>query len=288
MSDIRKVSASAGAEWLLGGFGLLRQSPLGLGLLGVIWGLIALLVAESTRLGMGTFLLLELAMLLAGPLLMGGMVSAVRSVDRGGKAEPGQLLQGFREGRVLPLLATLLPNIAAVVLCMLLLYVMVGAGAVENLASAVERASTQGAADPSMFGGFPYGRFFLWLLLSLLIGIVAGFFTFVAVPEIMFTRSSALAAMQRSFRACVSNLPAFIVMLVLLVIAVVAVYIAVLIIGFLASLVAGQAAMQVVVQLLTTAVLMPVAMGTVYTAWKQMLGDDGAASEAVSRSGFEA
>ena len=31
--EIRKVPASAGAEWLLGAFHLLRKSPVGLGLM---------------------------------------------------------------------------------------------------------------------------------------------------------------------------------------------------------------------------------------------------------------
>lgn len=290
MSDVRKVSPSAGAEWLLGGFALWRKAPLGLGLLGVLWGLLTLLVAASMRLGMGSFLVLELAMVLAGPLLMAGLVFAVRKVDGGGRAEPADLLQGVRGGHARSLLATLLPNIAAVVVCMVLLYVLVGAGSVTQLAGAIERAGVEGTADPSLFAGFPFGAFFLWVLLSIAVGIIAGFFTFVAIPEIMFSGAGAMEAMQRSFRACVANLPAFIVMLVLLVIAVIAVYIAVLIVGFIVNLVAGKAAMDVVVQLLSSAVLLPVAMGTVYTAWKQMLPGGGTAIAAppVSTAGFEA
>ena len=234
MNDIRKVSASAGAEWLLG-----------------------------------------------------GIAFALRSVDRGGRAEPGQLLQGVRSGRAGQLLLTLLPNLAAMLLCMVLLYAMIGGEALMQVAAALEQASASGAPDPGMFEGFPLDRFALWLLLSLLIGITAGFFTFVAIPEIMFTPHGAFEAMGRSFRACVRNLPAFLVMLVLLVIAVVAVYVAVMIVGAIVNLFAGGTAMEVVVQLLSTAVLMPVAMGTVYTAWKQMLpGDTGAAAAPVA--GIEA
>ncbi|REM98766.1 hypothetical protein DSI35_23425, partial [Mycobacterium tuberculosis] len=44
MSEIRKLPASAGAEWLVSGFTLLRKAPLALGLLGVIWAVAALLV----------------------------------------------------------------------------------------------------------------------------------------------------------------------------------------------------------------------------------------------------
>lgn len=288
MNDIRKVPASAGAEWLLGGFGLLRKAPLGLGLLGVLYGLLALLVAASVRLGTGAFMLLELAMVLAGPLLMGGIAWAVRDVDQGGRAEPSDLLQGFRGGRAGRLLLTLLPNIGAVLVCLVLLYAMIGGEALTQVVTALERASAAGGnPDPDVFTGFPFDRFALWLLLSLVIGITAGFFTFVAIPEIMFTGHSAFTAMGRSFRACVRNLPAFLVMLVLLVIAVIAVYIAVMIVGAIVNLVAGQNAMQVVVQLLSTAILMPVAMGTVYTAWKQML-PAGDAPVDTPVAGFEA
>jgi hypothetical protein len=73
------------------------------------------------------------------------------------------------------------------------------------------------------------------------------------------------------------------------VIAVIAIYIAVWIVSAIVNMVAGQAAMQVVMQLLSTAVLMPVAMGTTYTAWKQMLGDGAqAVAPAPPVSGFEA
>ena len=72
--DVRKVRPGAGAEWLLGGFALLRRAPLGLGLLGALFGLLAgaasVVATRSTQL----FALVELAMLLLGPLLVAGMV----------------------------------------------------------------------------------------------------------------------------------------------------------------------------------------------------------------------
>ncbi|RBL46674.1 hypothetical protein BRN24_24080, partial [Xanthomonas oryzae pv. oryzae] len=46
MSEIRKVPASAGAEWLLTGFSLLKRAPLALGALGVIWSVAASLVVS--------------------------------------------------------------------------------------------------------------------------------------------------------------------------------------------------------------------------------------------------
>src|SRR3546814_12288570 len=59
MSDARKVPASAGAEWLLGGFGLLRKAPLGLGLLGALYGVLALVMGMSAQRSVGLFMVLE-------------------------------------------------------------------------------------------------------------------------------------------------------------------------------------------------------------------------------------
>lgn len=287
MNGVRKVPASAGAEWLLGGFGLLRKAPLGLGLLGLIYGVIAVLVAMSAEHDMTVFMLLELGLVLIGPLLLGGFVYAARSVDRGNQAEPAQLLQGVRSGRTARLLAMLLPQVVALIVCVGLLLLLVGSTELAQMAQAMERMQAQATPDPALMSGLPVARLLLWLLLAFVVGIVASFFTFVAVPEVMFTDSGALDAMQRSFRACVRNLPAFIVFLVLLLIAVIALYIAIMVVGMAVKLVAGVMAMQVAVQLLAMAVFMPLVTGAMYFAWKQMLAGDGAAIATVP-TGIEA
>ena len=286
MNDVNKVAASAGAQWLLDGFGALRKAPLGLGLLGAIYGAIALVVAILASRS-PALLGLQLLMMLVGPLLAGGIVFAVRSVEQGGKAMPGHLLEGFQAGRLGRLLLTLLPNIGALLLCLVLLVAMVGQTALTEMMQVMEQAAAQTQPDPELFSSLPLGRLALWMLLSLLIGIVASFFTFVAIPEIMFTDNGAFAAMGRSFRACLRNLPALIVFIIVTVIAVIAIYIVVMIIGVIARAVGGALAMNVVTQLLLMAVLMPVMMGAVYSAWKQMLGDRASAPVA-SNAGFEA
>ena len=287
MNEVRKVPASAGAEWLLGGFGLLRKAPLGLGLMGLIYGLIALLVSMSASRNMSLFMLLELVLVLIGPLLLGGFVFAARSVDHGDGAQPAQLLEGVRSGRTARLLAMLVPQVVALVVCVLLLVMLVGSNELLQMAQTVEHIQAQATPDPSLFAGLPVGRLLLWLLLAFVVGIVASFFTFVAVPEVMFTESGALAAMRRSFRACLRNLPALIVFLVLLVIAVIGLYIAIMIVGVAIKLVAGMVAMQVAVQLLAMMVFMPLVSGAMYFAWKQMLAGD-ASSAPASASGIEA
>ena len=286
MNDVNKVAASAGAQWLLDGFGALRKAPLGLGLLGAIYGAIALVVAILASRS-PALLGLQLLMMLVGPLLAGGIVFAVRSVEQGGKAMPGHLLEGFQAGRLGRLLLTLLPNIGALLLCLVLLVAMVGQTALTEMMQVMEQAAAQTQPDPELFSSLPLGRLALWMLLSLLIGIVASFFTFVAIPEIMFTDNGAFAAMGRSFRACLRNLSALVVFIIVTVIAVIAIYIVVMIVGVIARAIGGNLAMNVVTQLLLMAVLMPVMMGAVHSAWKQMLGA-GASAPVASNAGFEA
>ncbi|MEO5565763.1 MAG: BPSS1780 family membrane protein [Luteimonas sp.] len=270
MNDVNKVPASAGAQWLLDGFATLRKAPLGLGLLGVIYGGLSLLVGFTID-NHGVFLALQLVMLLIGPLLMGGFMFAVHNVDAGGPAMPAHLLEGFRGGRAGRLLATLLPNIIAALVCVLLLFVLVGPQAVSEMVEAMEQASAQTAPDPAMLASWPIGRLMLWLVLSFVVALTASFFTFIAIPQIMFGERGAFAAMGRSFRATVRNLSALIVFLVLALIAMFAIYMAVVIVGFAVKLVAGLVAMQVVTQLLSMAVMMPVLVGSIHAAWKQLL-----------------
>jgi uncharacterized membrane protein len=94
--------------------------------------------------------------------------------------------------------------------------------------------------------------------------------------------------MQRSFRACVRNLPALIVFFVLTMIAAFAIYFMAMLLGFVVRLLAGDLAMQVVLQLVSMAVLMPVLTGAMYHAWRQMLGGDATAASDPVVGGFEA
>ncbi len=279
MTDVRKVSASAGAEWLMGGFALLRRSPLGLGLLGAIFGLVAALLSFAGIASPALAVVQQLAMWLLGPLLIAGMVWAAREVDQGRGTTPVHLLRGIQDGKTGRLWATLLPQFAAGLAAVALLFLLVGPTSLQTLMEAAERVQSQPDADPAaLLAGVPVGRLFLWLLLVIAAGIVAGFFTFTAIPDMMFSDTGAIAAMKRSFRACVSNLPALVLFFVLLVIAAVFLSIAVQVVGLLVRALAGDHAMMVVVQMLLMAVLMPVVTGAMYLAWKQLLSGESAAA----------
>ncbi|MDH5822056.1 BPSS1780 family membrane protein [Luteimonas sp. RD2P54] len=277
MTQVRKVSIGDGAEWLLAGFGLLRRSPLGLGLLGAIFGFLTalpLLFGEQ----LGAFMAFQLVLVILGPVLMGGFVHAVGEVDAGRQAVPAHLLHGFSGGRAPRLVALLLPQVAMAVLAVLLLVVMVGPTQLQEAIAVLEQAEGQANPDPAMFENLPIGRFLLWMLLAFVLGVLTYFFTFVATPQIMFEGRGALESMKRSFAACIRNVPAMILFFVLLIVIVFLVSVGAQLVAVVARLAAGPLAMQFVAQILMMAVLMPVMLGASYRAWQKMLAPaDGAA-----------
>jgi len=276
MSMINKVPASAGAEWLLGAFALLRKAPLALGLLGLIWGLLSLLVVQAMTLNVTAGLVLQLGLGVAGPVLFGGLVWAVHEVEQGRGASPAHLLQALHERRVGSLLATLLPQLAAVLVLGALLLVMIGPAQLQQLAEVMtelQRSAQAGAQpDPDLVRSLPVGRLFLWMLLMFAALLAISLVTFVAVPGIMLGGNDGITAMRDSFRACLHNLTALVVFYVLLLIALFAISFAVQLVSLLVQLVAGPDAGMWVSNLLLMAVLMPLLAGAVFYAWRQMLG----------------
>lgn len=216
--DIHKVPATAGADWLLSAFKLLRKSPFGLGLLGLIYGVISLVVTLLARAMPSLLGPLQLLLMIAGPLLMAGMVFAAREVDEGRSAAPAHLLRGIQEGKAGRLLGTLLPQIAALLICAALLVLMIGIDELQALSELMLKLQTQPNPDPAMFENLPIGRMFLWLVLVLVIGVLSWFFTFTALPDMMLADAPLMAAMRRSFRACLGNLPAMILFFVMFVV----------------------------------------------------------------------
>lgn len=290
MAETRKASAGSGAEWLLGGFSLLRHSLLGLGLLGAIFGLLSALPMLFAASDVRMFFALQVLLVLLGPVLMGGFIYAVHEVESGRSAVPGHLLQGFREGKALRLLALLLPQVAVGVIAVLLLLVMVGPAQLQEAVLVLEQIESQPNPDPAVFEQLPVGAFLLWLLVVFVLGVLAYFFTFVATPQIMLEHRDAFTSMKRSFRACVRSIPAMIVFFVLLLIIAFLVSLGAQLVAVIARVAAGPVAMQFLSQLLLMAVLMPVMMGATYRAWRQLLpsGEPGSAAEAPPPSGIEA
>lgn len=279
MSEIHKVPAAAGAEWLIAGFSLLKRAPLGLGGLGLLWGLLVSLVMSLSLLLPTLGTLLQLLVVVAGPLFIGGLLWAVREVDQGRAARPGQLLEGLREGRAPHLLVTLLPQVVAGLLLGVLLLLLLGGDGLHRLGEVMTRMNeiSQSGQQPdpaqveALVAELPAGRILLWLALCVLTLAAIWLAMFVMPPQVMFQRTGGWRALRHSLRACLHNLPAMLVFLVLAAIAMMAVYFAVMLVAMVFTLIGGQLAGVWVAQLLMTAVTMPVFAGAVYAAWKQML-----------------
>lgn len=284
MSTIKKVPASAGAEWLLGAFALVRKAPLALGSLGLIWGLLSMLAVQAMALNVSAGMFLQLALAIVAPLLFAGMLWAVSEVDQGRPALPAHLFRSLRSEQSGSLLATLLPQLAAAAALGFLLFAMIGADGFQQLREVMgklqETAEAGGQPDPELMLGLPVGRLFLWMLMLFAAVIVVSLVTFVAVPEIVFGGNRGFAAMRNSLRACLHNLLAMLVFYVLLSIAFIMMSIGIQLLSMTVQLVAGQTAAIWVSNLLLMAVLMPVLAGAVFYAWRQMLGADAAATPA--------
>ncbi|MGV8960164.1 MAG: BPSS1780 family membrane protein [Stenotrophomonas sp.] len=282
MSEIRKVSASAGAEWLLTGFALLRKAPLALGTLGMIWGLAAMLVMAVALLSPALALPLQFLLLLAGPIAFGGMVWAVREVDQGRRAQPAHLLQGLHQGRAPHLLTTLLPQVAAGLVLGVLLLLLLGSDGLRQLGEVTTRLNemSQAGAQPdpavieSLIATLPAGRILLWLLLVIVSFAAMTLALFTLTPQVMFDHRGGFAAMRESLRACLHNLLPMLVFFVLGLVAVFAIYFGVMMVALFAQLIGGPMLGLWVAQLLLMGVVMPLFAGAVYAAWKQMFGHD--------------
>lgn len=283
MDSIRKLPASAGAEWVLGGFGLLRKAPLALGALGALWGLLASLVMALGMAVPPLAAVLQLLVALAGPLLFAGLVWAVRETDQGRVPQPAHMLAGVREQRVPQLLATLLPQLAAGLALGVLLLVLVGSQQLQHMAQVSEQfnAMAQAGEQPTpeqvqaLVAGLPSGRILLWLLLVALAAVAVAMTVFVSVPRILFDRRDGIPAMRDSLRACLANLPAVALFFFMVLVSFFAAYFIVFIIATLVQLLLGVAVAMLVGQLLMMGVMMPVLAGAAYTAWMQVFGKAG-------------
>jgi hypothetical protein len=282
MDTIRKLPASDGAEWLLGGFTLLRRAPLALGALGALWGLLASLVVTVGLAVPALATVLQLLVALAGPVLFAGLLWAVREVAHDRPALPAHLLQGVHEGRLPALLATLLPQLAAGLLLGVLLLVLVGSQQLQHLAevsqqlNALAQSGQQATPEQveALVSDLPAGRILLWLLLGMAAAVAVAMTVFVSVPRILFDRREGLQAMGDSLRACMHNLPALAVFLLLTVVAMFAIYFGVLMLMLVLQLLAGPFVAIWGAQLLLMAILMPLLAGAVYTAWIRLFGGE--------------
>ncbi|MBS0201094.1 MAG: hypothetical protein JSR70_11655 [Proteobacteria bacterium] len=275
--NIRKVPASAGAQWLIDGFMLLKASPGGLGAMGVMYGVLAAVVVGMSAVAPEIGFVLQTALLLVVPLLTGGLVWAAREVAQGRSVGLASYGEPFRQGKVGALLFTLLPQVVLGLSMAILLLVLVGSDNLQVIASVMEKMQSAGPGaqpDPALIASLPAGRMLLWLLCVVVLALVMFLMTFVAVPDIMLGGSSGLQALRRSWRAGVRNLPAVLVFIGVALVTLIGISLLAGIVGVIVRMIAGSAAQAMVSQLLTMAIIVPIVWGAIGRAWQSMLGQD--------------
>ena len=284
MSEIRKLPASAGAQWLLDAFSLYGRAPLQLAVLGVIGMIVSSLILVLAQLLPGWLgLLVQLLSLAVGPLVFGGMLWAVSEIDQGHRALPTHLLQPIRDRRVTHLLVPLAIQLIAVIALGTLLFALIGSDGLTASSDMLHKRQQlqQSGTQPSneqilaLMADAPVKRILLWILIT--------FATFVALSMAMFTqpalvvfdRQSGMHALRMSLQGCLENFGAMAVFMVLGLIAALCIYFLVFILMQLALLFGGMGAAAFVVQLSMSTVIMPLYVGAVYAAWKQMFAHRG-------------
>lgn len=252
---MRHVPAATGFEWLRRAFLLLRAHPAPLLSMGAILTVIALVPLVGI-----------LVMLFLGAALLGGIVFAAREAEAGRTPRVGQLFQAFHEGdRVGSLVALCLPLLAAFAVAVFVIGIPLASAVAQGQLS-LEQLRGPGAAEAleAALGG----RVFPMMLTMLVLVVLVGMLTFFAVPDIMLGKRGAFEAMRRSLRACVHNLGAFLL-------AVLVLGVGLQLLNYLLSLLLPPLLAGVLVNIPYYALFGPL----LYVAWSDVYGTDRAESE---------
>lgn len=273
--EIRKVPASAGAQWLLSAFQLLRRSPVGFGLLGLIY--------SGLWLGMAVFAasfpqisaMAQLAFLVFGALLVALMIYAAQEVDAGRSASLGALFASLRGENGGRMVRTLVPQAIFALGMAALVYLLIGQDnlvkAMETMADIQAKAQAGVQVDPNTILDGPLMRVAIGGMLILGISVLVFVFTMTLLPDMLLGDRKLGEALRRSVAAGLRNLPAMLLYLVLGFVLLMAVSIGVGILLGVAQLVFGPAA-AIVGNALLYGLFMSLIAATMYFAWKQMLG----------------
>lgn len=279
MSDIRKLPASAGAQWLLDAFSLYARAPMQLAVLGVIGMLVSSLILVLAQLLPGWLgLMVQLLSLAVSPLIFGGMLWAVSEIDQGRRALPSHLLQPIRDKRVSHLLVPLAIQLIAVLALGTLLFALIGTEGFSSFSGLLEKVQEvqQSGRQLSneealaMMADVPVKRIMLWILIAFATFIALSMAMFAQPALVMFDRQSGMHALRMSLQGCIENFGAMAVFMLLGLIAAACIYVLMLILMQVALLLGGMGAAAFVMQLAVTTVVMPLYVGAVYAAWKQM------------------
>jgi len=286
--EIRKVPASAGAQWVFDALRLLKTSPLGFGMLGAIYAALSLGTSVLAAASPGIAALLQLVSFVIAALLVAAMIYAAQEVDHGRGATLGALLASLGAGKGQRMFKTLVAQAVFTLVLLGLTALLIGQ---ENLEKAIvlmteiqkqTQAGTQ--IDPALLQQSPIARVVLGGLVVMALSAVLFLFTLTVLPDMLLAGQSLGSALRRGFVAALRNLSAMLLCAVLGFVLMMAVSIGFGIVLGIAQQLLGEA-----VAVFGTALLfgffMCLIAGTMYFAWKGMLGNGSMPTPADEPSG---
>lgn len=271
---MNKVPASAGAQWILDAFAAFRATPgpylmvAGVYALGIL--VASLLLKSMPQLGMAVLLILTLMQ----PIFIGALVLGAHGASSGQRPGNDLFQRLHATGTVPQLMLTLLPQIIAGLLSGLLLYFMVGTQNLSHTMQVLEAIQNNPQDQAELMKELPLAAFGRWALISLVLGLIAAMFTFLAIPQILFNGRRAVEAMRDSFRGVTTNISAAVLGFVFFFITVMAILVAFMIVSGLISVIAGRGAADLIGSFLQILVLLPLQALITYAAWKSIFGVD--------------
>ena len=276
-AEIRKVPASAGAQWLIDGFMLLKASPGGFGMMGLAYGVFSAMLAGLSIAAPQTTFVVQTVLIVVMPILSGALVWAAREVAQEHKVGVSSYVEPVRQGRVPALLATLLPYAAFLVVLAILVRVLIGPDNIKTMImiwQQMQNAKPDTVPDPALLATLPAGRVLFCMACALVMSFAAFFACFVAVPGVMLGGRKGLDAVRDSWHASLRNFPAVIVFFCLLIVTSIGILILSALLATVLGLVLGQFAQILLVQLFFATTMAAVTSGAVCSAWQSMLGQE--------------
>ena len=225
----RAVAAGNAVQWIASGWRLFRRQPFIWVLLTIVFGLIVIGLSVIPFIG-------QLALVLVGPVFVGGLMLGCLKVDRGEELELADLFAGFRR-KTGSLITIALIGFALLVAVAVTVMLLTGASAL---------FATFSGADPAML--MTSGTLLVFLLIMALT-IPINMALWFAPALVLLQDQSPTAAIMQSFRACLKNIIPFLLYGVLL-----------FVLAFVASIPLG----------LGWLVLGPVVIGSIYAAYRDI------------------
>ncbi len=244
---IRTVPAGNGIQWITEAVNLLLKNPAPFAMMGLVVAVAGIIP-----------ILGSLALAILGPALYGGIAYAARVQDRGGNADFSHIGQAFQQpGKIGPMLLLCLPGIVAgllvgIVLGIMLAVMLAGAGVSSLTDSPAALLASLGV------GGL------IALVLILVVAVLVFAITFFAIADVMFATDDAFGAMRQSLHACLTNIGAMLLYVLVLLVA------AIVLAGIL-SLVST-----ILAQFALSIIAAPIYCASMYLAWKDIYGDTAA------------